>query len=210
MQWFHRTIELLTKHFDNVRLRTPITEDEIIGLQFQSSTAAEELRYFYTHTNGLSVGIHDSEVGLIFEFEESQKLVSQVSLMDGAYQLLPVRGDGCGDYDCLVIAGGIADGSVVFYDHEVNEAPSHLLAGSFASYFQLWADYLTTKYHPNGDIDKRYVPPTLKKWPWLGKPERIHPWPFDETWLKANDERAAKLLEDPVIRSWLIKQDNLR
>ncbi|QDT47607.1 SMI1/KNR4 family protein [Symmachiella dynata] len=209
MQWFHRTIELLTKHFDNVRLRAPITEDEIIGLQFQRSTAAEELKYFYTQTNGLAVGLHDSVVGLIFEFEESQKLLSLISHRDGAYQLLPVRGDGCGDYDCLVIGGGIAEGAVVFYDHEVNEAPSHLLAGSFASYFQLWADYLTTKYQANGEIDQRYVAPKLEAWPWLGEPQRRHPWPFDEAWLKVNDEKAAILLEDAATRSWLNRQNDL-
>mgnify|MGYP002622744374 CR=1 FL=1 len=209
MQWFHRTVELLRQHFDKIRLRRPLPKNEIAALQLKYGAAADALSYFYSQTNGLYIGIRDYDLGRIFSFEESQKLASLFSHMDSGFYMFPVRGDGCGDYDCLVVGGTVAEGSVVFVDHEVAQGPAYLLAGSFASYFQIWADYLTTKYHANGDIDQRYVSSKLDAWPWLEKPQRQHPWPFDEEWLKVNDEKAAQLLDDPSIRAWLIRQNDL-
>jgi hypothetical protein len=66
---------------------------------------------------------------------------------------------------------------------------------------------LITRYFPDGREDPRYIAPRLEKWPWIGKPEREHPWPFDEKWLKARDRRAAELLGDTATRDWFLRQD---
>jgi hypothetical protein len=62
-------------------------------------------------------------------------------------------------------------------------------------------------YLPDGREDPRCIAPKLNEWPWIGEPQRRHPWPFDEGWLKARDRRAASLLGDRATREWLLRQD---
>ena len=98
---------------------------------------------------------------------------------------------------------------MVFWDHEVYDGPAYLLAGSLMSYLEMWADKLVHEYFPSGEIDPRCVPPELDGWPWLGRPEYRHPWPFDEAWLREHDPLAAELLGDESSRKWLLRQDDL-
>jgi hypothetical protein len=120
--------------------------------------------------------------------------------------LIPLRGDGCGNYDCLVSGLGIGTGSVVFWDHEVYECPSHLLGSSLITYLEMWFDYVVSTYLPTGSMDPRFDPPELDGPPWIGEAELHHPWPTDEAWMVEHDPALGVLLDDPAMRKWLADQ----
>jgi hypothetical protein len=208
MKWFDDTVAALRNHFQKVRLRAPAEKSDLDAFAAIYSSVSEELLGFFREANGMYVGIHDYEDGTLFTLQKCLETVGFLSEIDAENQYLPIRADGCGCYDCVVVGNGIKNGAVIFRDHATIGGPSYLLAGSFSSYFQMWADNLITKYHPNGDVDPKFVAPKLDKWPWLGKPERRHPWPFDESWIKSRDTKAAAILDDPQTRAWLIEQDN--
>jgi hypothetical protein len=73
----------------------------------------------------------------------------------------------------------------------------------------MWADHLVSCYLPDREKDARYIAPPLDLPPWIGTPELEHPWPFDESWIKARDPKAARILSDLTARAWLVGQDNL-
>jgi hypothetical protein len=118
-------------------------------------------------------------------------------------RLLPIRDDGCGDYDCVVIGDGPCSGAVIFWDHERIECPGYLLAGSLSAYLWMWSDKLLTEWDQTGELLPAATPPKLKAWPWLGKPALQHPWPFDTKWLRENDPDADRILRDRRQRRWL-------
>jgi hypothetical protein len=160
---------------------------------------------FYSRCDGLDAGLADSVVGQLLSVRGS--LEAREDLPEALRESLwPIRADGCGDYDCVVLNVPFCTGAVVFWDHEVYERPSYLLAGSFISYLEMWTDYLVTCYSPSGKLRPEYDPPNLNAWPWIGKPQQEHPWPFDEDYLRGCDDRAAELLRDPQVRSWLSEQ----
>jgi len=166
------------------------------------------MEYYYSRCNGVTVSLWDSVVGNLFPANVSLRYMPLAFESEVERRFLRIRGDGCGDYDCVVLGNGIGEGSVVFWDHEVYEGPAYLLAGSFSSYFQMWGDNLVTRYLPNGEADKRYVAPSLDHWPWIGKAELEHPWPFNESWMKSRDLNAERLLNDSRFRKWLLRQAN--
>ena len=123
-------------------------------------------------------------------------------------RLCPVRLDGCGNYDCYLIGPGYGRGSVVFWDHEVHEGPAYLLGGSLGSYLKMWADNLVHRFANDGTVRPEYVPTELDEWPWGGKPEKTHPWPFNESWISSNDPIASELLSNPEFRTLMLEQDH--
>jgi hypothetical protein len=121
--------------------------------------------------------------------------------------LLPLRGDGCGDYDCLVMGPGLAENSVVFWDHEIPKAPAYFLGSSLLNYLDMWSDKLIHRYLPDGREDERFVPPRIDHWPWIGEAAKRHPWPFDEEWMARRDPAIRDLLASAEVRKWLLRQD---
>jgi hypothetical protein len=120
-------------------------------------------------------------------------------------RLLPLRGDGCGDFDCTVAPGDVAPGSVVFWDHEVYDRPSHLLGSTLASYLDMWSESLVHDYLADGELHPGARAPQLDRWPWLGTPERKHPWPFDADWIARRDPGVAGLLGSQDVLRWLAR-----
>jgi hypothetical protein len=194
----------LQGHFDEVTVSPPASEAALARVR---GLAPAPLLTFWRQCNGLQVGIDDIEDGEIFGIDAALDTMEACGEdLDG---LLPLRGDGCGDYDCLVLGPGPCQGAVVFWDHEISEQPAYLLAGTLDSYLAAWADYLLFTYASDGARDPRTIAPTLSAFPWVGTPERQHPWPFDEAWLRAHDPAADRLLSDPEARGWLSRQDAL-
>jgi hypothetical protein len=74
------------------------------------------------------------------------------------------------------------------------------------SYLEMWSDHMVHEYLPSGERNPRCKPPKLDTWPWLGKPEYEHPWPFDESWMRERDPVAVRLLDDASSRRWLLRQ----
>lgn len=108
-------------------------------------------------------------------------------------RFVPLRGDGCGDYDCLIIGDGPCERAMVFWDHEVYDGAAYLLGGSLLNYLDMWADYMVHNFLPSGER----------------APEDQHPWPFDEAWMRERDPIADRLLGDESSRRWLLRQDDL-
>ncbi len=213
-QAFEAVIARLRKHFRQVDVRPPASPEVISELQALVPGIPPELLAFYRVCNGIVVPTEDHVEGHIYSAERTAieyPVVVAESLQEypELSRLIPVRCDGCGDHDCVVAGPGIGEGAVVFWDHEVYEGPAYLLAGSFLSYLDMWSDNLIHEYHSTGKRDPRYEAPHLKEYPWVGEPELQHPWPFDERWVAARDSRARELLADPLVRTWLLEQDNL-
>lgn len=201
-----RTIDRLVRYFDHVEVPPPAGSEAIGQLHAELQSVPSELAQFYEHCDGLRVGLHDGVVGHIYDIQTAFEYYSYFRKVEKLQGLFPIRGDECGDNDCLVFRAGPANGAVVFWDHEIYDGPAYLLAGSFFTYLDMWCDYLVHCYLPTGEDDPRYVAPSLDRWPWIGKAELEHPWPFDEAWLTSRDAKAATLLADETVRSWLLRQ----
>lgn len=209
MEWLERSLKHLTFHFRKVLVYPPEDERELGNLSARFGNVPDDLTCFYTHCGGIRVGLHDEVVGHIYSVKEALHIIPFAFDCEPERRFFPVRGDGCGDYDCVVLGQGVCEGSVVFWDHEVYEGPAYLLGGTFSSYFQMWADHLITEYLAGGEKDQRFIAPHLDRFPWAGIAELTHPWPFDESWMKSKDSTAAEILNGPDTRRWLLRQDNL-
>ncbi len=197
-------IASLTSYFDTVTISPKATSEAISAARSAFPSLPDELAAFWNHCDGIRVGLRDGVVGDIFGIETAIRHYDiWYSDKPDISQLIPLRSDACGNYDCLVAQHQIASQCVVFWDHETYSQPEYLLAGTLKSYLSFWSRHLIKRYFPNGEENPKFFP-------WSGKPELTDPWPFDEAWLRDNDARADELLSDPAVRQWLAGQDNSR
>ncbi len=197
-----QTITKLEEHFDCVTLGPPVSEARIAHAEARYwGRAMEGLSEFYRCCDGLDVGLRDSEDGQILTLKASTRIQSIV-FDSGRPPLWPVRSDGCGNHDCVVLGEGVGAGAVVFYDHDY-EIADGLLGSSFETYFELLAGSLIKVYLPNGEIDSRYECPSLDAYPWVGTPEMEHPWPHDLSWMAEIDPGAAAIFQHPDVAQLL-------
>lgn len=91
--------------------------------------------------------------------------------------LLPLKGDGCGNYEAVIIEPGPCFGAVVFWDHETAKA-EYLVASSVPLYLELLVTF-----------------PTSDRWSSDGQSQ--------DDFLRAHDHEAARLLDDPGFRTWV-------
>jgi hypothetical protein len=122
-------IRRLEAHFERVVVCPPAPASALAELRKRTPGLPSQLRAFYALANGIRVGLRDAVVGHLYSAEEVLEhhgvgFAHHASLA----RLLPLRGDGCGNFDCIVAAGEVAPGSVVFWDREIYDRPSHLLA----------------------------------------------------------------------------------
>ena len=207
MREFDDIVQRLRQHFGTVTVQPPAGEAALHDLLQRVPAVPDVLLSFWRYCDGVRATRYED--GDLFGI---QRALSSYPLGGDAQRLsrlVPLRGDGCGDYDCLVGGGGPCEGAMVFWDHEVSDGAAYLLGGSFLSYLDMWADHMVQEYLPSGERDPRCRPPKLDAWPWLGTPEYEHPWPFDESWMRGRDPVAARLLGDESSRRWLLKQDDL-
>jgi hypothetical protein len=195
-------------YFDRVAVSPPATDSALARFSERFPDHSDQLDTFYAVANGVRVGLRDYDVGHIYSIEESLESHAVAFAHDPSRaMLLPVRGDGCGNADCVVLGVGVAKGSVVFWDHEIDERPAYLLGSSLASYLDMWSDHLVHQYLPQGEIHPRADSPEIGRWPWLGAPELQHPWPFDTVWMVRRDPGLADLLKSPSVTRWLAQQE---
>jgi len=93
-----------------------------------------------------------------------------------ASSLLPLRGDGSGNYESVLIEPGPGFGAVVFWDHETTKA-EYLIASSVPSYLEL---LLVTV-------------PRAARWSADGRDQ--------DDFVRAHDAGAAQLLDDPKFQA---------
>lgn len=190
---------LLQSHFDKVILNPPAKPEAIQTLAKYIGSSLGELEDFLNTYNGLQVELHDNVYGQIFSVEEMLQDHFSVGYNDEypfLKRLIPIQGNGCGDYYCYMVGNGPGNGSVIFWDHESPEGVSYLAGGTLYSFFKHWIKKLVTCYTSNGKERSEYIPPELNHPPWYGKPHKVFPWPFDTKWLRKNDHRADILLDD--------------
>jgi len=197
-------IRKLRRHFGTVTVHPPAGEAVLRDLCERIPTVPDELLSFWRYCDGLCVIFDES--GELFGVERSLLHYPVGEVTDLLGRLVPLRGDGCGDYDCLVVGAGPCEGAVVFWDHDIYDGAAYLLGGSLLGYLEMWTDRIVHENLPSGEKDPRCRPPKLDAFPWLGTPEYRHPWPFDEAWMRGHDPAAARLLADETSRRWLLRQ----
>jgi hypothetical protein len=197
------TIGRLTQRFGRAEARKPNDNALIEAFADTFGVLPIELAEFLRLSDGLDLKLHDHVVGHIYGLTEMRQVL-RVSKSLAAANLIPMRGDGCGNYDCVDIGTGPTKGAVLFWDHEAGDQPAYLLGGDFAAYLEMWSDFVVSRFFPDGSEDPAFRPKKLAAWPWIAPGERTHPWPIDEQWLRARDSRANLLLSDPQLRPRLI------
>jgi hypothetical protein len=205
MQKLNDIVLRLKQHFNSVTVHPPADHAAFCELRERIPAVPEALLSFWGYCDGIRVTDCEGEIFGI------RKVLDYYPLYDdtaGLGRFVPLRGDGCGDYDCLIVGVGQCEGSVVFWDHEIYDGAAYLLGGSFLNYLDMWAEHMVHEYLPDGEMDPRCQPTKLNKWPWLGSPKYQHPWPFDEAWVRERDPLADKLLSDESSRQWLLRQDD--
>jgi hypothetical protein len=224
-------IERLENHFHKVTVNAAAPADSIARVNGTFSQAPDELLRFFEICDGISVSVEDDVRAILFSIsdsldrlaepfdldpellgiseEEAEQLKAKMaSDIEVSKRLYPIRGDGCGNFDCVLMGPDTGAGSVVFWDTTSSFRPAYLLAGDFCAYLEHWSDSLVSKFYPDGSEDQRYVGPELDHEPWIGEPEKSHPWPFDLSWLRKADSEAARLLDDLSFRRNVLAQDD--
>ena len=168
----------LSEYFDAVNVGAPPSDVTRAKLRRATGGLPKGLEAYFDACDGVRVGTQDGVYGELFSAKEITKICS-LRLLDDRW--IPLRSDGCGNYDVVVRSFARGVGSVVFFDHEA-EGVSHFLASSVPAYVEMWADWLLSTFKPDGS--------------WKTRAKR-HPWPFDLEWVQARDPAAGELLNDP-------------
>ncbi len=116
MDQIDRVVRRLQDHFRKVTVGRPASEKVIRTLQEKVPGVPGEAIAFWRRVNGIRVRIERGNAceGRIYSVKEALGLYPLGQEDHELARLLPVRSDGCGDYDCLVTGEGIGQGAVVF------------------------------------------------------------------------------------------------
>ena len=207
MRQFDEIIQRLRQHFGTVAVHPSVAKTARRELCQRVPSVPDVLLSFWHYCDGIQVTRF--EEGTIFGIQQSLSFYPLYCEPDLLGRFVPLRGDGCGNHDCLIVGQGSCEGAVVFWDHEVYDGAAYLLGGSLLGYLDMWADHMIHEFLPNGERDPRCKAPELDAWPWYGTPEYQHPWPFDESWMRERDPIACRILHDEKSRRWLLEQDDL-
>ncbi len=142
-------------------LRPPITAAQLKKLVAASGSLPEGVTRYLATSDGL-------------KHPELEPICGSAQMLKPypSSSLLPLKGDGCGDYDAVMIEPGFGFGAVVFWDHEPRKA-AYLIASSVPKYLELLVSV------PDSD---RWSPDGLNQ----------------NEFLRAHDAEAARLLDDPA------------
>jgi len=188
-----KCISRLQEHFENFELRPAVSVDKVMALTSFFPGMTEEIIAFYKYCNGFDCHIQDlgsDGSGRIYSVENIEENIGYMKSYenDNLYTgMFPIKDDGCGNNDFLWLHEDVAQGSVIFWDHETEDKPEYLLGGSFSKYLSFLCDYLITCYHPDGTIKAEYD---------IDNPDMLeYPWPFDSEYLAANDSKSKAIVE---------------
>jgi len=144
-------------------LRKPISTTRLSELANAAGSLPEGVSRYLATSDGLDHPLLDS----IWGSKEMLKPYPSNSL-------LPLKGDGCGNFDAVLIEPGPGFGAVVFWDHETTKA-EYLIASSVPVYLELLVST-----------------PLSERWSSDGQSH--------DDFLRAHDAAAASLLDDPMFR----------
>ena len=189
----------LAAHFKNAEFGRPARPEVLAELRSLVPQLPADLEEFWSVCDGIDLkldfGDRDGRICSSGDCLARMKIASWLSSGPSSiHHLLPVRDDGCGDYDCVVGADDALAGSVVFLDQY--SVISYLPAGSFRSFFEFWVDQIIFGYLPNGDLKLEHDEESDDFKVYLGD---AHPWPFDTQWVRRHDPRLDELLRNPDV-----------
>lgn len=194
MEAVKKCIERLQGHFENFELRPAASAEQLKEANDFFTDMNEEIIGFYQFCDGFDCHITDigsDGSGRIYSMEMVHEQLGYMKQYgDNALYsgLFPIKDDGCGNMDFLWLHKDMAQGCVVFWDHETEAKPEYLLGGSFVNYLKFLTDHLITCYHPNGDIKFDYD---------IDNPDIVdYPWPFDSDWMATQDPELKRIKED--------------
>jgi len=147
-------------------LREPIGKSRLSKLVAAAGSLPEGVTRYLATSDGLK---HSK----LFDICGSNEMLKPYP----SSSLLPLKGDGCGNYDAVIIEPGLCFGAVVFWDHETTKA-EHLIASSVPVYLKLLVTF-----------------PPSERWSSDGQSQ--------DDFLRAHDAHAARLLDDPAFRAWV-------
>ena len=146
---------------------------------------------------------HRGVIGIESAIEQFEVWLKDWKAEGPDIELIPLRTDACGNFDCLVAQHETIAGAVVFWDHAELREVRCFLGGSLDAYLSFWCRHLTNCYSPDGRMYSLFKPRKLDHFPWLAPGPKTDPWPFDLTWLCGNDARVDELLSHPDIEKWI-------
>ena len=135
MKQFDDIIDRLRQHFENVTVHPPADAAALHEVRKRVPGVSDVLLSFWRYCNGICVTRF--EEGDLFGIDRSLSLYPLGNDAQRLGRFVPLRGDGCGDYDSLVVGDGPYEGAVVFWDHEVFDGAAYLLGGSFYSHISI-------------------------------------------------------------------------
>lgn len=144
-------------------LREPINKARLDELVVAAGPLPDGVRQYLATSDGLRHSERDPILG-------SKEMLAPYP----SNSLLPLKDDGCGNYDAIVIEPGLAFGAVVFWDHESGKA-EYLVASSLPMYLEFLATV-----------------PISERWSQGGQSQ--------DDFLRARDPGACALLDDPNLR----------
>ena len=130
------------------------------------------LRQYLTRCDGIMINTHDLVEGELFGsdvmmgWQGSHTEVTQLKSI-----VLPLRSDGCGNYDVVLCDGPAAGG--VFFLETVTGTLDVIIASDVPHYVKMWADHLIASHERDGSR----------------RPHTSRPY-FDEGWLRKHDPAA--------------------
>jgi hypothetical protein len=229
--WLPLVLRRLRRRFEGLTIAPPADAAAVERLRAALPACPPELPAFLAVCGGLDA--HCDCYGEIYGAERMLEVRGWIVEPWGT-RYVPLRGDGCGGEDCLVVGPGVAEGAVVFCDREAM-GPTYVCASGLWTYLDLWSDWLVHSFEPDGEsIDRaaefstalmdaiRRDHPDVDRVSVLGAlldmggdaesgaSSRLeHPWPFDERWMRRRDPGLAALFDSPEVARWLVARGHV-
>lgn len=176
------TLDRLRAYFVSIEIAPPASQVDLKRAAEQLGRIPSGMTALFLECSGLKIRIQDLVEGSVYSLTEALEVHGRVFMHrpEEVRRLLPIRGDGCGNFDCVITSGPGA-GAVVFWEHERGERAACLVASSVPKFLDIVAQYLMESRSPDG---QRSGSTSV----WLWQPER----------LLERDPGAARLLRDPA------------
>ena len=144
---------------------------------------------FYTYCNGFDAHLEDSYDGNLFSLDDHLYYLREMNSEEFPLfnTLFPIREDGAGNFDCVVLMEGLGNNSVVFNEAALGQA-AYLKASSLTTFISFLTEDLILRFQPNGEIKPEFH---------IDNPDPIDTdWPFNAKQMILKDPDLIPLYKD--------------
>jgi len=140
----------LSRHFGHrLIIRPPATAAELAELEHIVGPLPRDLTILLSTCNGLRVDAEGPDADLyLWSIHDIERAICEPPGPPILTDLVPLRGDLMGDFDCLVMGAAPAHGAIVRWNAWAPGA--ELVASCFGSYFDCWTRFLTETFDREG------------------------------------------------------------